>query len=383
MQFNQLVNSIQHLHQQLQQQVALAVNVGLTVRNWLVGYYIVEYEQKGAERAKYGDKLLKELAKALKIKGFSATSLYLFRQFYMYYPKIYQTLSDEFKKGAISPTLSGKFNTLQKHQTPSDELRTMALNSIYEALTQKPETDNQLLLKLSFSHFTQLIKINDPLKRQFYEIECIKGIWSVRELRRQVSSLYYERSAMSKDKAALSDLANQQAAISKPTDVLKDFYVFEFLDLPNKHTVSESDLETALLDNIQQLILELGTGFCFEARQKRILIGKDYFFIDLVFYHRILKCHFLIDLKVDKFEHHYVGQLNTYINYYNDESTQIKQPDDKPAIGLLLVTNQNQTYVKYATAGLEDSIFVKQYMIQLPSEDEIREALERYLNDKN
>lgn len=142
----------------------------------------------------------------------------------------------------------------------------MALNSIYEALTQKPETDNQLLLKLSFSHFTQLIKINDPLKRQFYEIECIKGIWSVRELRRQVSSLYYERSAVSKDKAALSDLANQQAAISKPTDVLKDFYVFEFLDLPNKHTVSESDLETALLDNIQQLILELGTGFCFEAR---------------------------------------------------------------------------------------------------------------------
>lgn len=218
MQFNHLVNNIQHLNQELQQQVAHAVNVGLTMRNWLVGYYIVEYEQKGAERAKYGDKLLKELAKALKIKGFSKSSLAEFRKFYLLYPQIIQTASGKFKPSSISPTPSGKFNSA-------------IISSIYQTLSGESAANNDLLFKLSFSHFRELVQISDPLKRQFYEIECIKGTWSVRELRRQISSLYFERSAMSKDKAALSDLANQQAAVSKPTDVLKDFYVFEFLDL--------------------------------------------------------------------------------------------------------------------------------------------------------
>jgi len=218
MQFNQLVNSIQHSHHQLQQQVAHSVNVGLTVRNWLVGYYIVEYEQKGAERAKYGDQLLKELAKALKIKGFSKTSLEYFRRFYLYYPQIYQAFSEKVKTSSIAPTVSGQFNQ-------------PLISSIYETVSLNFDKNNQTILKLSYSHFRELIKFDDPLKRQFYEIECMKGTWSVRELRRQISSLYFERSAMSKDKAALSDLVNQQAAISKPTDVLKDFYVFEFLDL--------------------------------------------------------------------------------------------------------------------------------------------------------
>jgi predicted nuclease of restriction endonuclease-like (RecB) superfamily len=213
-----------------------------------------------------------------------------------------------------------------------------------------------------------LFTIEDLLKRSFYEIECIKGTWSVRELKRQINSLYYERSGMSLKPEKLAEITSLQAETIQPTDIVKSVYAFEFLGLKIKDAVEESDLETALLDNLQQFMLEMGHGFCLEARQKKILIGDDYFFIDLVFYHRILKCHVLLELKIEAFNHHNIGQLNTYVNYYK---SQIMQPSDNPTIGILLVTDKNHTLVEYATAGMDNQLFVSKYMLELPQKEQL------------
>lgn len=354
MNFQDLIHSIQETHTNTQRAVVGAINQGLSIRNWLVGYYIVEFEQNGNERSTYGDKLLPSLAKAIQIKGFSASDLSRYRQFYLKYPNILATVSQDF-------------------------LKTIGNSRILAVVSQaSKENHKSLLTKLSFSHLRELIKIDEDLKRSFYESECIKGTWSVRELQRQINALYFERSAMSINKKQLSTIENEFAE-TQQTSVLKDFYVFEFLGLPHKETITETELETALLNNIQNLILELGNGFCFEARQKRILIGDEYYFIDLVFYHRVLKCHILIELKVDAFNHHNAGQLNTYIEYYND---QVKLKSDNPTIGLLLVTNKNETLVKYATANLETKLFVKKYLVELPTEEEIQNELRKYINEQ-
>lgn len=225
---------------------------------------------------------------------------------------------------------------------------------------------------MSFSHIVELIKIDDPLKRAFYELECVKGTWSTRELQRQIESLYFERSGLSKDKEKLSELVNQKAIQLSPRDVINDPITIEFLGLSDRALVTETDLEQAILDHLQMFLLELGHGFCFEARQKRILIDDEYYFIDLVFYHRILKCHILVDLKTEKFKHSHVGQINTYLEYYKNE---IMQEGDNPPVGILLCTDKGNTLVKYATAGLEKSVFVHKYLVQLPS----KEDLEKYL----
>ena len=226
---------------------------------------------------------------------------------------------------------------------------------------------------MSFSHFVELLKTDDPLQRAFYEIECVKGTWSVRELQRQIESLYFERSGLSKDKKKLSEMVNLQAVQLSPRDVINDPLTIEFLGLSDRALVTESDLEQALLDHLQEFLLELGYGFCFEARQKRILIDGEYYFIDLVFYHRILKCHILVDLKIEKFKHGHAGQINAYLNYYRNE---VKQEDDNPPVGILLCTDKGETMVKYATAGLEQSVFVHKYQLALPSKEE----LEQYIN---
>ncbi len=357
MKLAELIQNIRSVQQQLQQTVASSVNQGLSVRNWLVGYYLVEFQQKGEERAKYGDQLLATVSKKINQKGFSTANLSRYRQFYMTYPKLLESSSSEFQK------------------IPTASILASLTQELKEDVKQHPE----VVQKLSFTHFVELIKIEDPFKRYFYEVLCIKGTWSVRELKRQIHSLYYERTAMSKDKSLLTKMTHEQAEKASPSDQIKDIYVFEFLNLPQKHLVTETELEVALLDNLQHLILELGEGFCFEARQKRILIGEEYFFIDLVFYHRILKCHVLIDLKMDKFKHLHVGQVNTYINYYND---QIKQADDNPAIGILLVTDKNKALVKYATAGMEEQVFIQKYMVELPTEEYIMAEIQKLIDEQ-
>lgn len=231
---------------------------------------------------------------------------------------------------------------------------------------------------MSFSHLIELLPIDDPLKRTFYEVEAIIGTWSIRELRRQINSLNYERCGLSNNPIKLSALVAGKAEQLKPADIIKSVYTFEFLGLSAKEVVEEHDLETALLSHLQEFIMELGNGFCFEARQKKILIGDEYFFIDLVFYHRILKCHVLIELKVEPFSHINAGQLNTYLNYYKAE---VAQPGDNAPVGILLVTNKNDALVQYATAGMDQQLFVKKYQLLLPAKEQLEEFIKQELKN--
>ncbi len=236
----------------------------------------------------------------------------------------------------------------------------------------------RLVTSLSFSHFAELIAIVDPLKRTFYEVECIRGNWSVRELRRQIGSLYFERSDFSKDKKKLVALVKTGAEVSEPRLAIRDPYVFEFLGLRSREVMGESDLEEALLDKLQDFLLELGRGFCFEARQKRILIGDTHGFVDLVFYHRILKCHVLVELKVAEFSHEHMGQLNTYVSWYKRN---VMTAGDNPPVGILLCTRKDRTLVEYALADLDNRLFVSKYQLELPSREEIQRFLEVQLKE--
>lgn len=371
--FNALVGNIQNVHQQLQRSAVNTVNRMLTIRNWLIGYYIVEFEQNGKDRAEYGDKLIERLSIELRhIKGIDKRSLFRFRQFYLYYPQLSDSIRgslfpilDQFEKvGSLSPQLTN--SKIMGSTTPllkSDRL----------------VPGEKILSKLSYTHIEQLLSIDVPLKRTFYEVECIKGSWSVRELRRQIASMYFERSGLSKNPEKLSTLVSQKTKPQAPIDIIKNIYAFEFLDLPIKEIIEESDLEKAILNNLQNFIIELGYGFCFEARQKRILIGEKYYFIDLVFYHRILKCHVLFDLKIGEFEHGDIGQLNTYLNYFKAE---IKEPVDNPPVGILLVAEKDQALVKYATAGMDENLFIQQYMLKLPDTEILKQYIEKEL-EKN
>ncbi len=247
------------------------------------------------------------------------------------------------------------------------------------ALTpQSGVTAKRLLNSLSYTHLEQLVAIENPLKRAFYEVECIRGPWSVRELKRQIGSLYFERSALSKDKAALARHVASLAEPDQPALVLRDPMVFEFLGIRPQDTMLESDLEHALLDKLEQFLLELGRGFCFEARQKRILIGGEHFFVDMVFYHRILKCHVLVELKIEPFNHENLGQLNTYLNWYRDnEMTE----GDSPPVGILLCTHKNDTLVEYAVAGMDNQLFVSRYQVALPDKHQIEAFIEAQLKE--
>ncbi len=209
----------------------------------------------------------------------------------------------------------------------------------------------QLIHRLSFTHLSELIEIPDDTQRRFYEIECIRGNWSVRELRRQIDSLYYQRSGLSKNKAKLSAATQAKAEILQPSQIIRDPYIFEFLGLRSRDVMGETDLEDALLDRLQDFLLEMGHGFCFEARQKRILIGDEHFFVDLVFYHRVLKCHVLVELKTAAFSHEYLGQLNTYVGYFKKHEM---TPGDQPPIGILLCTRKNEALVEFALGDLSN-----------------------------
>jgi predicted nuclease of restriction endonuclease-like (RecB) superfamily len=236
----------------------------------------------------------------------------------------------------------------------------------------------KLITSLSYSHFLELMSIDDPLQRVFYEVECMRGQWSVRELRRQISSLLFERTGMSQDKARLAEHVRLNAETMTPALAIRDPYVFEFLGIKSREVMAESELEDLLLDKVQDFLLELGRGFCFEARQKRILIGDEFFFVDLVFYHRILKCHILIELKVDEFKHEYLGQLNTYVNWFrkNEMAT-----GDNPPVGLLLCTRKNHALMEYALAGMDNQLFVSRYQTELPRKEELEQFIERELQE--
>jgi len=232
----------------------------------------------------------------------------------------------------------------------------------------------RLFNELSYTHLVQLFPIKDPLKRAFYEIESINGCWSVRELKRQIETLYYERCGMSLSPEKLMSRIRNGTETTDIKDIIKSPFTFEFLGYKAKDVVEELDIETALLNQIQDFLLELGYGFCFEARQKRILIDGEYYFCDLVFYHRVLKCHVLVELKTEKFKHENISQLNTYVGYYKEN---MRRTGDNEPIGILLCTDKSDELVKYATAGMDNTLFVSQYLIELPKTNEWADFVKR------
>lgn len=354
MDFLGLVEQINFSQQVLRKKALESVNQLLVMRNWLIGYFIVNFEQMGADRAAYGDKLISRLAQELgqrKVKGMSETNLRLFRSLYQTYPPIGQPVADLLEKSSI---------VIQ--QPLAVEL--IVDNTSADIVV----SGKKLITHFSFRHFTELVKITDPLKRAFYEKEAISGNWSSREPKRQINSLLLERLGISKDKEKLLKTIQGQAEQNLFEHTIKDPYIFEFTGFQELPSYSENDLETALLDKIQDFILELGTGFCFEARQKRITIGNEHDRVDLVFYHRILKCHVLLDLKTRDFSHADVGQMNFYLNYFKEN---MMQTGDNSPVGIILCTQKDTEKVKYATAGLDQKLFVSKYLIQLPSEEEL------------
>src|SRR5690606_20930118 len=315
------------------------------------------------------------LSESVKIRGLSVTNLRLCRQFYTAYPHFFSAVKEVLENNSIQVIRIGQpatdqFENTEKqyvsiHQTPSDELKHLLVPA------------EKLLASLSYSHLQKLASITNLTKRTFLEIEAINNAWSVKELKRQINTLYYERSGISKNPDQLSKIVNQRAERLTVEDMIKSPFSFEFLGFKAKDVVYENDLEKALLDRLEDFLLEMGNGFCFEAKQKRILIGDEYFFIDLVFYHRVLKCHVLVELKVDEAKHEHIGQLKTYVNYYKKE---IMQEDDNPPVGLLLVTNQNRALVEYAIADSDQQLFVSKYLLELPSEEELIAEIEREKN---
>lgn len=362
MDFSRLSETISTLSNSLRGAVAVSINRLLSMRNWLIGMHIVEYEQNGEDRATYGAALLEKLSRnlsALDVKSVSVAALRNYRQFYTFYPQFKQCFLKE--ADILLP--------LPIQQQPAVEFQPVN----YQGVSEHSPAPEKLIKHFSFTHFVELMRIQDPLKRAFYEIEGIKGCWSVPQLKRQIESLLYERTGLSRNKAGVIEAAHIQNVPGRIEDLLRDPYVLEFTGLPERHEYSETDLETALLDHIQSFLIELGNGFCFEARQKRITLDNEHDRIDLVFYHRILKCHVLIDLKVRKFMHGDAGQMNFYLNYCRDT---MMAEGDNPPVGLILCADREETRVKYATAGMDNQMFVSKYLTALPSEEKIREFLQ-------
>ena len=322
----------------------------MTIRNWLFGFNIVEFEQKGEDRAKYGNNLLWELSMRLKKDGCKALGerdLRRYRQFYLTYPQIRQSLTAESSSLEIWQSLTAEFTDVVKLDKKT------VIDTDHGIRHEDSERINGdvLIKKLSFTHFVELIELEDPIKRIFYEIECIKGTWSVRELQRQIGSLLYERTGLSGNKEKMIHLANMGAVELVPDDIIRDPYVFEFLGLKQSEVIPESSFEDLLIKHLQEYLLELGKGFCFEATQKRITIDNKHYHIDLVFYHKVLKCNILLELKTRKFEHADASQLRVYLNYWKKYEL---NPGDALPVGILLCTGKDQELVEFATAGIDD-----------------------------
>lgn len=349
--FDELVKAVKATNEASQASALKAINRMLTMRNWLIGYYIVEFEQKGKDRAQYGDKLLKRLEVRVGKPGLTVTTFKLSRSFYRLYPQ----MSNLF----VTPVpISERIGATMSHQFISS-----------------PET---LISKLSFSHIRELLSINDPLVRYFYEQECMRCTWSVRELRRQIETNLHIRIGLSKNpEECLSPYKNGSDSVQLQ---IREPYTFEFLGLNAQEVVMESELEDALIKHLQEFLLEFGKGMCFEARQRRIIIDDDYYFPDLVFYNRIGHFTLIVELKNEAFSHENFGQLNSYVSYWKENEM---QPGDNPPVGLLLCTKKGKKMVEYAKAGMDNKLFVSTYQLQLPDESTLENFLKRQLDENN
>ena len=326
--YSLLINNIGKILEQGRKHAYSSINTILIGTYWEIGKRIVEYEQEGRKKAEYGTSLLGKLSKDLKLKhgkGFSKSNVYLMRQFYLKY-STFQTVSG----------------------------------------------------KLSWSHYSELLSIEEDLSRQFYENQCLKENWSVRELKRQINSALFHRVALSKDKKAVMGISKNGLIIEKARDVIKDPYVLEFLNIPENYKYSEMELEQKIIDNLQMFLLELGRGFTFVKRQFRITLDNNNYYIDLVFYHRILKCFVLIDLKIGKVNHTDIGQMNMYLNYFKEEEN---SSNDNEPIGIILSAEKNHFLVKYALGGISNKLFVSRYKLYLPDKKQLELQLKRLLEE--
>lgn len=372
--FDGLVAHIQQTQDVLQNNARLVINRHVTAKAWLTGYNIVEYEQKGADRAKYGEQLLKKLAEKLKDKKtFSYRTLRLYRQFYL----VYNRLGLPIKK-YLCGNLSIGQSVIAKLQSSQNEgliIWQSVIAKSSDGVGNEVWVDPQKLFdKLSFTHLAAILPITDPLERAFYETMAIRGTWSVRELQRQIDSNYYFRSGWSQKPEALAKLVEGKAETDTLALDIKSPFTFEFLGLQAKDVVEESDLETALITHLQDFILELGMGFCFEERQKKMLIDDRYFKADLVFYHRILKRHVIIELKANRLNYADAAQLHMYLAYYRKN---IMQPDDNPPIGILLCSEVGQEMAEYSLLDLDESVFISKYQLNVPSKERMTEFLRK------
>lgn len=326
--YTTLKNEIGKLLQEGRKEAGRAVNRVLINTYWNIGQYIVEFEQKGKEKAIYGSELLDTLSKDLTSefgKGFSRSNLFQIRQFYICFPKI--------------QTLSGQ---------------------------------------LSWSHYLEIMKEEDELAVSFYMKQCNNENWSVRELKRQMKSMLFHRIALSKEKSKVIEIAQKGVEVQRAEDIIKDPYVFEFLNIPVKSHYLEGELEEKLIQNLESFLLELGKGFAFIGRQYRITLGNRHFYVDLVFYHRILKCFVLIDLKKGEIEHNDIGQMNLYLNYFRKE---LNEADDNPPIGIVLGAYKDKILVEYATENINNNLFVSKYQLYLPDKETLQNELKRLLDE--
>lgn len=370
--FDELTKIIRDTHDAAQTTAVKAINRMQTMRNWLYGYYIIEFEQHGKDRAEYGTQLLKRLEERVNRKGLTETLFKNSRKFYRLYPQMVENLI-----GVISPTVSDKLleskdasglcdtqmtenEHIEKSPTVSDVFRT---------------TGQMIISRLSFSHIVEIMTVDDPFARYFYEQECIMCTWSVRELRRQISTNLYVRTGISSNPEKMLSLPSLQGHDNNELQIRQPF-TFEFLGLKANEVVDEKDIENALIDHLQDFLLELGKGFCFESRQKRIIIDDEYYYPDLVFYNRILHCGVIIELKDEEFSHQNLGQLNAYVSHYKEHEM---QPGDNPPIGILLCTRKGKKMVEYALAGMDNQLFVSTYMLQLPDKKTLEDFLLKQL----
>ena len=326
--YQKLIDSIGITIESARQRAFQAVNEELVKANWQIGRYIVEYEQRGKEKAEYGSALLANLARDLKYRfgrGFSKSNVYLMRQFYL------------------------------KYQT-------------FQSLTGK----------LTWTHYAELLSVTDDTARSFYEKQTVNEKWSVRELKRQINSSLFERLALSLDKEGVLKLAEQGQIIANPKDIVKDPYILEFLQIPHEKRMTESKLEQKIIDNLQTFLLELGKGFSFVSRQHRITLDNEHYYVDLVFYHRILKCFVLIDLKTKHIKHQDIGQMNMYLNYFKiEENTE----GDNPPIGIVMGADKNEILVEYAIGGISNNIFVSKYQLYLPDRKLLEQKVKELITE--
>lgn len=335
------------------------------ITNFMVGKIITEHEQAGEQRAVYGKETLKKLSKKLTKefgRGFSVDNLELMRQFFLTYRHRFSFITESqinaFPAGnelLISETLSRKSFLKKKSEIPS-----------------RISAGHRNLLKLSWSHFVLLMKMDEP-ERSFYEIESIANNWGIRELKRQYDSSLYERLALSKDKQRIKELSRKGQILENPSDLIKQPYILEFLGLKEEAAYTETDLERAIIDKIETFLLELGKGFLFEARQKRLTFEGENFYVDLVFYNRLLRCYVLIDLKIGRLTHQDMGQVQMYVNYFD---RMIKTPEENPTVGIVLCKQSNKAVVEFTLPEKEKQIFAREYKLYLPAKEELKKQLE-------